>query len=58
MPSVRHTGMSFDPSNYDAMMTYMKTMFEMAESIPDLKGGRLVRVAAVSYTHLTLPTKA
>jgi hypothetical protein len=37
--------MSFDPSNYDAMMTYMKTMFEMAESMPDLKRGRLVRVA-------------
>ena len=45
MPYIRHTGMSFDPYNYDAMMTYMKTMFEMAESIPDLKGGRLVRVA-------------
>ena len=45
MPYIRHTGMSFDPSNYDAMMTYMKTMFEMAESMPDLKRGRLVRVA-------------
>ena len=45
MPYVRHTGMSFDPSHYDAMMTYMKTMFEMAENMPDLKGGRLVRVA-------------
>ena len=45
MPYVRHTGMSFDPSHYDAMMTYMKTMFELAENMPDLKGGRLVRVA-------------
>ena len=45
MPYVRHTGMSFDPSNYAAMMTYMKTMFDMAERMPDLKRGRLVRVA-------------
>ena len=45
MPYVRHTGMSFDPYNYDAMMTYMKTMFDMAERMPDLKRGRLVRVA-------------
>ena len=45
MPYARHTGMSFDPSNYDAMMTYMKIMFDMAESMPDLKRGRLVRVA-------------
>ena len=34
MPYVRHTGMSFDPSNYAAMMTYMKTMFDMAERMP------------------------
>ena len=45
MPYARHTGMSFDPSNYDAMMTYKKTMFDMAESMPDLKRGCLVRVA-------------
>ena len=45
MPYVRHTGMSFEPSNYDTMMTYLKTMFDMAETMPDLKLGRLVRVA-------------
>ena len=45
MPYVRHTGMPFDPSNYDAMMAYMETMFEMADSMPKLKLGRLVRVA-------------
>ena len=57
MPYVRHTGMSFDPYNYDAMMTYMKTMFDMAERMPDLKRARLVRVAddriigTTSYTN-------
>ena len=57
MPYVRHTGMPFDPSNYDAMMAYMKPMIDMADSMPNLKRGRLVRVAddriigTTSYTN-------
>ena len=44
MPYVRHIMITFDPLNYDAMMTYMKTFFDKAEGMLDLKRGRLVRV--------------
>ena len=37
MPYVRHIMITFDPLNYDAMMTYMKTFFDKAEDMLDLK---------------------
>ena len=45
MPYVRHIMITFDPLNYDAMMTYMKTFFDRAEDMLALKRGWLVRVA-------------
>ena len=45
MPYVRHTAMPFDPSNYDTMMAYMTTMFEMADNAVQEDSGMMAGMA-------------
>ena len=63
----RFTAFDFDPTKYDAMMSSFDSVNDRLENIPDLLNVRVVRTlenrmmvmsGSVSYTHLTLPTKA
>ena len=54
--SYRITDVSFDPSKIDEFYAYADTIRDQLKAV---KGLQFVHVIeAVSYTHLTLPTKA